>query len=256
LKSERSESKLSRLVFVFFAALAFVAADGVEEKKVSDEYFAQHDLCESEIADAERKYGIPHRLLMAVGTIESGRSTKGSGGKRPYPWTVCAEGKSYFFSTKSAAIAGVKRLLGQGKRNIDVGCMQVNLLHHSKAFRNLEEAFTPKHNVDYAARFFTELKKANDSWTHAVGYYHSRSEKYYKPYCSAVYGAWTNAIDRKINSAPRVRKAAAEVKSKISFIPSYYSLIDSKISAKLHQLGRKTLSRRAPKFFAKEAQRK
>jgi hypothetical protein len=228
--------------------LSFLAANASRDERFPDGYFAQHDLCEREIANAEKKYGIPHRLFMAIGTVESGRSIN-SQPKRPYPWTVCAAGKSYFFSTKSAAIAAVKRLIGQGKRNVDVGCMQVNLMHHSKAFKTLEEAFTPKYNVDYAARFFTNLKNMNRSWTHAVGYYHSRAKKYYRPYCAAVYNAWIKVRGRPINMAPGVRQASADVKSKISFMPSYYSLVDAKTSAKLHQLGRKTLNRSAPRFF-------
>jgi hypothetical protein len=220
-----------------------------EEELSKNRYFAQHDLCENEIAMAERKYGIPHRLFMAIGTVESGRTIDNSKQKRPYPWTICAAGKSYYFSTKSAAIATVKRLMAQGKRNIDVGCMQVNLLHHDNAFKTLEEAFTPKYNVDYAARFFINLKNTYNSWTQAVGYYHSRAARYYKPYCAVVYNTWTNVRNRVINFSPKVQQASSEIKSNISFLPSYYSLVDSKISAKLHQLGRKTLHRGVPKFF-------
>jgi hypothetical protein len=151
----------------------------------NSEYFSPHDLCENGIAEAEKKYSIPRQLLMAIGTVESGRGDAKR--KRPWPWTICAAGKSYFCSTKNAAIALVKRIMARGIRNIDVDCMQVNLLHHSKAFRNLEEAFTPKNNIDYAAKYFTELKRALNSWTYAVGYYHSKSSRYYKPYCHLVY---------------------------------------------------------------------
>ena len=111
-------------------------------------YFGQHELCESEIIRAEQKYKIPHRLFLAIGTVESGRALDNTKNKRPWPWTICANGKSYYCSTKNAAIASVKRLMARGIRNIDVGCMQVNLVHHSKAFRTLEEAFTPRNNVD------------------------------------------------------------------------------------------------------------
>ena len=213
------------------------------------EYFAQHDLCGHEIAAAERKYSIPHRLLMAIGTVESGRAIAPSKGKRPWPWTVCANGKSYYFSTKGAAIATVKRLMGRGIRNIDVGCMQVNLLHHSKAFKDLEEAFTPHHNVTYAAEFFLKLKNLYHSWTHAVGYYHSISDLHYKPYCSLVYDAWTKVRNRVINESKKVCIASAKVRTGISFLPSYYSLADNRVTAKLHQLGRRSLHRKAPKFF-------
>ncbi|GHT91148.1 hypothetical protein FACS1894122_03060 [Alphaproteobacteria bacterium] len=224
-----------------------------QKKSAREAYFSPHDLCENEIIVAEKKHNIPRKLLMAIGTVESGRAADSSKQKRPWPWTICAEGKSYYCSTKSAAIAIVKRIMARGVRNIDVGCMQVNLLHHSKAFKNLEEAFTPKNNVAYAANFFAELRKDAKSWTHAVGYYHSRASKYYKPYCNLVYDAWKKVQDNKVNNSPKVCKAAAEVKSSISYIPSYYSLADKEMTSKLHKLGKQSISRTVPKFFFTKA---
>lgn len=222
-------------------------ATKIDEK---DRYFGQHELCESEIIKAEKKYGIPNRLLLAISTVESGRAVGRS--KKPWPWTICANGRGYYCTTKSAAIATTKRLIARGIRNIDVGCMQVNLLHHSTAFKNLEEAFTPKANVNYAAKFFIGLKNAYNSWTHAVGYYHSKAEKHYKPYCSLVYNTWNRVRNVQVRDTPVISRAASEIKSNISFLPSYYSLVDNNISAKLHQLGRKTLVRSTPKFFVKK----
>ncbi len=222
-------------------------ATKIDEK---DRYFGQHELCESEIIKAEKKYGIPNRLLLAISTVESGRAVGRS--KKPWPWTICANGRGYYCTTKSAAIATTKRLIARGIRNIDVGCMQVNLLHHSTAFKNLEEAFTPKANVNYAARFFIGLKNAYNSWTHAVGYYHSKAAKHYKPYCSMVYNTWNRVRNVQVRDTSVISRAASETKSNISFLPSYYSLVDNKISAKLHQLGRKTLVRSTPKFFMKK----
>ena len=222
-------------------------ATKIDEK---DRYFGQHELCESEIIKAEKKYGIPNRLLLAISTVESGRAVGRS--KKPWPWTICANGRGYYCTTKSAAIATTKRLIARGIRNIDVGCMQVNLLHHSTAFKNLEEAFTPKANVNYAARFFLGLKNTYNSWTHAVGYYHSKAAKYYKPYCLMVYNTWNRVRNVQVRDTPIISRAASEIKSNISFLPSYYSLVDNNISAKLHQLGRKTLVRSTPKFFVKK----
>ena len=222
-------------------------ATKMEEK---DRYFGQHELCESEIIKAEKRYGIPNRLLLAISTVESGRAVGRS--KKPWPWTICANGRGYYCTTKSAAIATTKRLIARGIRNIDVGCMQVNLLHHSTAFKNLEEAFTPRANVNYAARFFLGLKNTYNSWTHAVGYYHSKAARHYKPYCSLVYNTWNRVRNIQIRDTPVISRAASEMKSNISFLPSYYSLVDNNISAKLHQLGRKTLVRSAPKFFVKK----
>ena len=222
-------------------------ATKIDEK---DRYFGQHELCESEIIKAEKKYGIPDRLLLAISTVESGRAVGRS--KKPWPWTICANGRGYYCTTKSAAIATTKRLIARGIRNIDVGCMQVNLLHHSTAFKNLEEAFTPKANVNYAAKFFLGLKNTYNSWTHAVGYYHSKAAKHYKPYCLMVYNTWNRVRNVQVRDTPMISRAASEIKSNISFLPSYYSLVDNNISAKLHQLGRKTLVRSTPKFFLKK----
>lgn len=224
------------------------------EMSEKDKYFGQHELCESEIVKAEQKYGIPKRLLLAISTVESGRAVGKS--KRPWPWTICANGRGYYCSTKSAAIATTKRLMARGIRNIDVGCMQVNLLHHSTAFKNLEEAFTPRANVNYAARFFIKLRNLYSSWTHAVGYYHSKLAKHYKPYCTLVYNAWNKVKNIPIRNNMVITRAASKIKSDISFLPSYYSLVDNNISAKLHQLGKKTLVRSVPKFFAGSKKKK
>ena len=243
--SENSEELSNRL-----ALSASTLPNNAKKMDEKDKYFGQHEVCESEIVKAEKKYGVPNRLLLAISTVESGRAVGKS--KRPWPWTICANGRGYYCTTKSAAIATTKRLMARGIRNIDVGCMQVNLLHHSTAFKNLEEAFTPKTNVNYAARFFISLKNTYNSWTHAVGYYHSKAAKHYKPYCSLVYNTWNKVRNFQVRDTPAIARAASKIKSDISFLPPYYSLVDNSISAKLHQLGRRTLVRSAPKFFAKK----
>lgn len=247
----------SRLLFlsVFFGQIVYGVPHGIKksdnmDSKYGPSYFGQHELCESEIVKAERKYGIPNRLLMAIGTVESGRSLGNIKSTRPWPWTICARGKSYYCSTKSAAIATVKRLMARGIRNIDVGCMQVNLMHHSKAFQTLEEAFTPHNNVDYAARFFTKLRKTCSTWTKAVGHYHSSLAAYYKPYCEKVYNTWCRVKHHLVRSTPQIHRAASKIRSNVSFLPSYYSLMDRETTEKLHRLGKQSISRKTPRFFS------
>ncbi len=77
--------------------------------------------------------------------------------------------------TKEAAIAEVERLRAQGVTNIDVGCMQINLKYHPKAFDSLEQAFDPDRNVAYAIGFLRDLRDRWGSWTRAVGNYHSNT---------------------------------------------------------------------------------
>src|SRR5487761_2605604 len=95
-------------------------------------------LCRQAIAAAERGHGIPAGLLAAIGQVESGRPDPVSGALHPWPWTTEIEGQGAFFDTKAQAIAAVRASQARDVRSIDVGCMQVNLLHHPDAFSSLE----------------------------------------------------------------------------------------------------------------------
>ena len=77
------------------------------------------------------------------------------------------------FASKAEAIAHVERLKAAGERNIDVGCMQINLMHHPDAFASLDEAFEPTRNVAYGARFLGALEQETSSWERAVERYHT-----------------------------------------------------------------------------------
>lgn len=85
-------------------------------------------------------------------------------------------GTGAYYETKQQAIAIIQRAQAVNAGYTDVGCMQVNLQFHPKAFRSLDDAFDPAINVEYAARFLKELRDAaGGNWFVAVGMYHSRS---------------------------------------------------------------------------------
>ena len=94
--------------------------------------------------EVERREGIPRDLLSAIALTESGRHDVESGENFAWPWTVMAEGKGRYFATEAEARAEVEILLSQGVRNIDVGCMQINLHYHWNAFETLDHAFDPR----------------------------------------------------------------------------------------------------------------
>src|SRR6201986_1933464 len=96
--------------------------------------FAQGLLCRPAIASGDRAGGIPPHLLAAIGRVESGRRDPVTGDWHPWPWTVNAEGEGAFYDTKAQAIAAVQAAQARGVRSIDVGCTQINLLHHPDAF--------------------------------------------------------------------------------------------------------------------------
>ncbi|MEE9194943.1 MAG: transglycosylase SLT domain-containing protein [Alphaproteobacteria bacterium] len=151
---------------------------------------AEKKICSETISRHERAQHIPGQLLSAVALAESGRWDKANRAHFAWPWTVTAGGKGRFFTTKAKAIAAVRRLQKRGVRNIDVGCMQINLYYHKSAFATLEEAFDPDLNVAYAARLLRRLNDARRSWTMAVGLYHSSSRSRHYRYRRKVLRFW------------------------------------------------------------------
>lgn len=151
--------------------------------------------CLKHFARQERQQGIPRQLLFAVASTESGRWHQGAGVALPWPWTVNAAGKGYYFESKSEAIAAVARFRAQGISSIDVGCMQINLKHHPTAFSNLTQAFDPERNVSYAATFLKNNYDELKSWDSAVAAYHSRTESLGNSYFAQVKKNWRRAIE-------------------------------------------------------------
>jgi hypothetical protein len=147
------------------------------------------DLCRVAIATQERVAGVPDRLMQAIAIVESGRR-EGGGPATAWPWTINVEGVGEVFDTKQQAIAAVTAHRAAGARSIDVGCMQVNLLHHPDAFASLEEAFDPTANARYAARFLQQLLAQTGSWPLAVAGYHSLTPDIGGEYARKVLAIW------------------------------------------------------------------
>ena len=147
-------------------------------------------LCRAAIAATERSSTVPPQLLAAIGMVESGRRDPANGLRAPWPWTINAEGQGTYFDTKAQAIAAVRALQAHGVQSIDVGCMQVNLMHHPTAFASLDQAFDPSANAAYAARFLTELHAQTNDWPRAAGLYHSATPELGAAYQAQVASAW------------------------------------------------------------------
>ena len=166
---------------------------------------ADQGACASAVAQVERSTGVPPRLMQAIALAESGRWDADKRASFAWPWTVNAEGQGRFLLTKEAAIAEVQRLKARGVRSIDVGCMQINLMHHPEAFDSLEDALDPVKNATYASEFLRELYAARKSWPEAVAHYHSATPERHEPYRKRVYALW-NAAEAQ---TPEVQTAAA-----------------------------------------------
>jgi hypothetical protein len=163
------------------------------------------NLCTRAIAAAERRHGIPDKLLYALSIKETGRWIKTSGANIAWPWTVNNGGAGEHLNSRAEALAHVRALQKAGETNIDVGCMQINLHYHPKAFKTLEQGFDPNANVDYAAHFLTALKEDLGSWEKAVRHYHSANAKKHMAYQKKVYKIWQAALGK--DGAEKVKPA-------------------------------------------------
>ncbi len=165
------------------------------------------ETCKLATEQIEKELRLPKRLLNAISLTETGRWHKERREKIAWPWTVYSEGRGRYLPTKAAAIAEVKKLKAKGVKNIDVGCMQVNLYWHPKAFLSLEEAFTPIINARYAGDLLKKHRDESRSWNVAIAHYHSQTKKYYVPYRKKVMKIWQE--ERNKDTQLRMAKARA-----------------------------------------------
>ena len=149
-----------------------------------------HQACIEATRAAERRHHIAPHLLGAISLAETGRWDRAHRASFAWPWTVMAEGRGRYLPSKAAAIAEVMKLQARGVKNIDVGCMQVNLHYHADAFDDLNQAFDPETNANYAAAFLRDLKDEVGTWKDAVAYYHSRDDQRGDAYQGKVYDLW------------------------------------------------------------------
>ncbi|MEE8188811.1 MAG: transglycosylase SLT domain-containing protein [Kiloniellales bacterium] len=170
-------------------------------------------LCTTAVAEAEPGLRMPTHMLGAISKVESGRWHRQTREILAWPWTVTAGGESRYLPSKAAAIEEVKRLKAKGMRNIDVGCMQINLGYHPDAFASLEQAFDPSANVAYAASFLKELRGRWGSWTRAVGNYHSNTPTLSGRYRIKVFQRLYEAKRAAAKARRAKRLAALQAKS-------------------------------------------
>ena len=153
----------------------------------------------------EKIYQLPENLLVSVALTESGKRLKG-GDFVAWPWTINIKGKGKFFESKDLVLKYVENYLKKGKKNIDMGCMQVNYMYHPKAFSNLSLAFDPETNVKWSANLIKNLYEKYGSYREAVGYYHSYRTSKKNKYSSKVFRTWKdlnkNNIYAHLNADP------------------------------------------------------
>ncbi|HVC63819.1 MAG TPA: lytic transglycosylase domain-containing protein [Acetobacteraceae bacterium] len=140
---------------------------------------------------AERQFGLPPGLLRAIGRVETGRWDARRGRVVAWPWAVDVDGDGRLFENSGDAVVAARAARAAGRHSIDVGCFQINLLHHPDAFADLDQAFDPQANAEYAARFLASLRGRLGNWHDAVAAYHSATPELGLPYSQRVFAAWS-----------------------------------------------------------------
>lgn len=164
-------------------------------------YVNDSEVCAVAAQRYEDKFRIKKHLLKTITSVETGRWDKQKQKLSPWPWTVNAQGKGYFFESKREAIAAVKRFQAEGIRSIDVGCMQINLVYHPDAFDSLEDAFNPYKNMEYGAKYIKKLyAQKGNSWDKAATAYHSNTPSKASIYAKKLALAYKNILKRGIIS--------------------------------------------------------
>jgi len=85
-------------VLVSVSTMAEAAAHDIEASQPSEQ-IADASVCNHYAAQAEVAWKIPHGLLWAIGMVESKRNNG------PWPWTLDAAGRPYYFDSRAQAVA-------------------------------------------------------------------------------------------------------------------------------------------------------
>jgi hypothetical protein len=128
-------------------------------------------ICESFLPGIAKAEGVPLGVLYAVGLTETG--VKGS----LHPYALNVEGRTIITYTQADALSEFNKARRQGKKLIDLGCMQVNYHYHGANFNSPAEMMEPEKNIIYAARFLKTLRASEGSWAAAVARYHASPRK-------------------------------------------------------------------------------
>jgi soluble lytic murein transglycosylase-like protein len=139
--------------------------------------------CDRAARDAEGEFSLPPGVLLAIGSVESGR----------WPWTANVDGAAETYRSKAEAIAALTRVRSPRPADVDVGCFQISLHYHPFAFATISEALDPPANARYAARFLRELRDRYGDWDRAVGAYHSATGVLEASYRDRVIAQWKGA---------------------------------------------------------------
>ncbi|WP_253734422.1 transglycosylase SLT domain-containing protein [Methylomonas sp. ZR1] len=151
-----------------------MAADSIQPNGNSQQSLALNTkLQNTQWGQVARRHRIDPYILYAVALMES-RKNGEQNRVMPWPWAINNAGNSFIPNSQQEAEALLNQMLDQGKRNIDVGIMQVNLRWHGHRVAKPEQLLIPSINIEIGASLLNEaIQSAPDNLAHGIGRYYS-----------------------------------------------------------------------------------
>jgi len=119
-----------------------------------------------------KQYQINPHVLYAVARAESTRPRY----PHPWPWTANINGKGYYFKSRDGLYRALKKQILLGRRNFDVGIMQISWKYNAHLFDgDLWSATDPYTNIAAGALHLNHLLSKHKSYARAIGLYHTGS---------------------------------------------------------------------------------
>ncbi|MDX2049724.1 MAG: transglycosylase SLT domain-containing protein [Rickettsiaceae bacterium] len=190
------------LFFLLLFLLNIFNAGASMFNKLAVNEFAESSKCIMHFAKYEKQYDIPKDLLYSISLRETGKKHTEANKTIVWPWTLNIDGKGYYFNNKFEAIKFAKKAISEGVKNIDVGCMQINMKYHKNNFRSLAHAIEPKFNIAFGAKFLRDQYDRLGSWKQAVAAYHSSDAEKGSKYLSGVLKIASNIEKHKFHRRP------------------------------------------------------
>jgi hypothetical protein len=88
------------------------------------------------------------------------------------------------------------------RTRLDVGCFQLNVGWHGRAFDGIAAMIDPAGNARYAARFLAALHDETGDWSRAAAAYHSRRPGEARAYLDRVSTAVASLPGSPLGAAP------------------------------------------------------
>jgi len=151
--------------------------------------------CLVQALEAERRWGMPRGLLLAIALVESGDAGV------PDSSVVTVGGSARRGLDPAEAVRRVTDRRGRPLPNVYVGCMQLSAYFHGRHFPSLEAMFDRELNVSYAAEYLAGHRQNTRSWAGALQRYNGGGNPSYV--CKVVAAMRAMRLSSASEVAPR-----------------------------------------------------